>query len=241
MSTAIGVRCENGVVLGADGQSVYSIGLEMIRPDQGKFFVLSDDVAMVGAGGFSDLVYLVDEIKERLATHPAEMYPREFRFLIEDANLILHQRYNLDLYPLDKDDKDLRYDITTIICSRHKGGDLGLYVAQSNGIVEIAQNHFSTGSGGPISEYLLQKLFRRDLNIDEALRVVYYAVSESVKIDPWSGGQVWLGYLSGNEPFVEIKNRQMQEIHDVVQKRRELLNNQIYSKMFDDGFNFKGC
>ena len=114
MSIGLGVRCKDGIVLGCDSASTLVLGPEMTRPDQGKYFKVTDRIQLIGTGGYTDGVRLVREIQGRLPNHPDVMSTKDFEVILEDSALALHTRYNLDQDPPIRDGNDPRCD--RIIC-----------------------------------------------------------------------------------------------------------------------------
>ena len=237
MSIGLGVRCKDGIVLGCDSASTLVLGPEMTRPDQGKYFKVTDRIQLIGTGGYTDGVRLVREIQGRLPNHPDVMSTKDFEVILEDSALALHTRYNLDQDPPIRDGNDPRCDGASIICFGNVGGDLGLYVVLGSGDVEFVSEWHPVGSLAPVTEYLLQRLCRPNINLQIGLKIAAYVVSEIIDADPYCGGRIRLGYLERGGQYVDFEDDDIKEIDHLVQERRTLLHGRIFKHVFDDQFN----
>jgi len=79
MSTGLGLICQDGIVLGSDSLVTKALGPEVTRANQGKPFGITDRIQLIGTGGYTENVHLVNEIQENLPDHPEIIPTRELR------------------------------------------------------------------------------------------------------------------------------------------------------------------
>ncbi|HKZ99629.1 MAG TPA: proteasome subunit beta [Thermoplasmata archaeon] len=177
MTTTVGIRSKDGVVLAADKRA--SKGFFVGSKDVRKLFALDDTTAVAIAGQMSDAEYLVNLAKaERRLLTLRRGYPLSVK---ESAKLISNI-----VYSGMKSYNPFFVELVVAGVDREGGH---VYTSDMSGAV-TSESFMSSGSGSPIAYGVLEQGFRQDLTLEDATRLAEAAVRAAMERDPGSGNGV---------------------------------------------------
>lgn len=200
MTIIVGLICKDGVVVASDSQAGSFKGVHVKRLDYTKIYDFSFDGATVIATGAGETPFITRaiEIFEARAKGVKFNKAREVADLAESVMNEVNKRYVVDRdkelgflkapdtkSPSSQDERTLGFALLLGVCC---GQESLIYTVYPDGVAERAERYASLGSGSAFAEYLLPRLHRYDLSLDEAVRVAVYVVEEVKKVDVHCGG-----------------------------------------------------
>ena len=177
MTTTVGIRSKDGVVLAADKRASkgFFVGSKTVQ----KLFSLDDTTAVAIAGQMSDAEYLVNLAKaERRLLSLRRGYPLSVK---ESAKLISNIVYNgMKSYQ--------PFYVELVVAGVDREG-AHVYTSDMSGAV-TSEDFMSSGSGSPIAYGVLEQGYKKDLNLEEAEKLGEAAVKAAMERDPGSGNGI---------------------------------------------------
>lgn len=177
MTTIVGIKTREGVVLGSDKRASkgFFIGSKITQ----KILKIDDTLAIAIAGQLSDAEYLIKVAKaERKLMELRRGFPltvRESTRLIANlaySGLKNYQPYFVELLVAGVDDEGAH-----------------VFTADMSGAI-IEEDFASSGSGSPIAYGVLESVYREDMTNDEAKEMAAKAVRAAMERDPGSGNGI---------------------------------------------------
>jgi proteasome beta subunit len=177
MTTIVGIRTKEGVVLGSDRRASkgFFIGSKITQ----KITKVDDTLAVAIAGQLSDADYMVKLVKaERRLVELRRGFPVTVK---ESARLIANQAYSgLKNYQ--------PYFVELLVGGvDDEGGHI--FVADMSGAI-TSEEFASSGSGSPIAYGVLESIFHKDMTNEEAKEIATKAVAAAMERDPGSGNGI---------------------------------------------------
>ena len=177
MTTTVGIRTKDGVVLAADKRASkgFFVGSKVVQ----KIFALDDATAVAIAGQMSDAEYLVSLAKaERRLLTLRRGFPLSVR---ESARLISSIVYNgMKSYN--------PFFVELVVAGVDREG-AHVYTNDMSGAV-TSEDFMSSGSGSPIAYGVLEQGYRQEIALDDARKLAESAVRAAMERDPGSGNGV---------------------------------------------------
>ena len=177
MTTTVGIRSKDGVVLAADKRASkgFFVGSKVVQ----KIFALDEATAVAIAGQMSDAEYLVSLAKaERRLLTLRRGYPLSVK---ESAKLIANIVYSgMKNYS--------PYYVELVVAGVDREGP-HVYTSDMSGAV-TSEDFMSSGSGSPIAYGVLEQGYRQELSLEDAKRLAEAAVRAAMERDPGSGNGV---------------------------------------------------
>ena len=177
MTTTVGIRTKDGVVLAADKRASkgFFVGSKVVQ----KIFALDDATAVAIAGQMSDAEYLVSLAKaERRLLTLRRGFPLSVR---ESARLISSIVYNgMKSYN--------PFFVELVVAGVDREG-AHVYTSDMSGAV-TSEDFMSSGSGSPIAYGVLEQGYRQEIALDDARKLAESAVRAAMERDPGSGNGV---------------------------------------------------
>jgi proteasome beta subunit len=177
MTTIVGIKTKEGVVLGSDKRASkgFFIGSKITQ----KISKIDDSLAIAIAGQLSDAEYLIKVAK---AERKLMELRRGFMLTVkESARLIANLAYSgLKNYQ--------PYFVELLIAGVDKEGG-HVYVADMSGAI-TNEDFASSGSGSPIAYGVLESLYHKEITNEEAKEIATRAVSAAMERDPGSGNGI---------------------------------------------------
>jgi proteasome beta subunit len=177
MTTIVGIRTKEGVVLGSDRRASkgFFIGSKITQ----KITKIDDTLAIAIAGQLSDADYMVKLVK---AERNLIELRRGFSVTVkESARLIANQAYTgLKNYQ--------PYFIELLVGGVDQEGG-HIFVADMSGAI-TDEEFASSGSGSPIAYGVLESIFHKDMTNEQAKEIATKAVAAAMERDPGSGNGI---------------------------------------------------
>jgi proteasome beta subunit len=177
MTTIVGIKTKEGVVLGSDKRASkgFFIGSKITQ----KISKIDDSLAIAIAGQLSDAEYLIKVAK---AERKLMELRRGFMLTVkESARLVANLAYSgLKNYQ--------PYFVELLIAGVDKEGG-HVYVADMSGAI-TNEDFASSGSGSPIAYGVLESLYHKEITNEEAKEIARKAVSAAMERDPGSGNGI---------------------------------------------------
>ncbi len=177
MTTTVGIRSKDGVVLAADKRASkgFFVGSKEVR----KLFALDDSTAVAIAGQMSDAEYLVNLAKaERRLLALRRGYSLSVK---ESARLISNIVYSgmKNYNP---------FFVDLVVAGVDKDGG-HVFTSDMSGAV-TSEPFMSSGSGSPIAYGVLEQGYRPEMALEDARGLAEAAVRAAMERDPGSGNGV---------------------------------------------------
>ena len=177
MTTIVGIRTKEGVVLGSDRRASkgFFIGSKITL----KIIKIDDTLAVAIAGQLSDADYMVKLVKaERNLIELRRGFPVTVK---ESARLIANQAYTgLKNYQ--------PYFVELLVGGvDQEGGQI--FVADMSGAI-TSEEFASSGSGSPIAYGVLESIYHKDMTNEQAKEIATKAVAAAMERDPGSGNGI---------------------------------------------------
>jgi proteasome beta subunit len=177
MTTIVGIRTKEGVVLGSDRRASkgFFIGSKITQ----KITKIDDTLAVAIAGQLSDADYMVKLVKaERNLIELRRGFPVTVK---ESARLIANQAYTgLKNYQ--------PYFVELLVGGvDQEGGQI--FVADMSGAI-TSEEFASSGSGSPIAYGVLESIYQKDMTNEQAKEIATKAVAAAMERDPGSGNGI---------------------------------------------------
>lgn len=216
MTIIIGIKCINGIVIGSDSQITaeyfpfkkvgYDKIFEYKHENKKNFYNLA------GAGD-PDYIFKTNlEILKRFIGEEID-WTITFGDICEEAVNKICKKYvvdraeNLGLFRFDESRiPDLskwqrQFDslgfsfVAGVVLNRGDKAQHDLYLVDLRGVAKRIDTYCVTGSGFLFAEYVLSRLYREEMNIWEAIRVIIYVIEEVKQHDPNCGGEVKISVI----------------------------------------------
>lgn len=177
MTTTVGLKCSDGVVLASDrraskGGMVGSKGVKKIYP-------LDDNKAVAIAGQLSDANYLINLVK---AESKLMQFERGFPLSVsESAKLLSNILYN--------GMRSYAPFVTEMLVAGFDESGPRLFEADISGAV-TEEKFTSSGSGSPIALGVLESSYREGVTCGEGSDIASRAVKAAMERDPGSGNGI---------------------------------------------------
>ncbi len=177
MTTTVGIRSKDGVVLAADKRASkgFFVGSKTVQ----KLFSLDDATAVAIAGQMSDAEYLVNLAKaERRLLSLRRGYPLSVK---ESAKLISSIVYSgMKSYQ--------PFYVELVVAGVDREG-AHVYTSDMSGAV-TSEDFMSSGSGSPIAYGVLEHGYDKDISLEGAQKLGEAAVKAAMERDPGSGNGI---------------------------------------------------
>lgn len=171
-ATTIGITCKDGVVLASERRVAY--GYLVMSKTSKKVFKITDNIGAAFAGLVGDMQVLVREVGAYLKIYSYEVgkQPSVRNTTKFMSRLLFRRRF-------------APYLAQTIVGGVDKEGS-SLYVLDPLGSL-IEDEYATVGSGGEIAIGLLESEYRKDLSVDEGVKLASKSVKSAVSRDIGSG------------------------------------------------------
>ncbi len=177
MTTIVGIKCSDGVVLSSDKRASkgFFIGSKITQ----KILPIDETMSVAIAGQVSDAEYLVNAVRsERKLVTLQRGYPLSVK---ETSKLIANIAYDgMKSYQ--------PYYAEFIVAGVDSTGS-HVFISDMSGAVS-SEDYVSTGSGSPIAYGVLESSYRQGVGIEEAKRIAESAIRAAMERDPGSGNGV---------------------------------------------------
>ncbi|MGC8935892.1 MAG: proteasome subunit beta [Candidatus Methanomethylicaceae archaeon] len=185
MTTVVGLKCVDGVVLASDRRASKGgmIGSKSVR----KIYPLDDNKAVAIAGQLSDANYLINLVK---AETKLMEFRRGFPLTVKEAAKLLSSIMYSGM-------RSYAPYITEILVAGIDETGPRLFEADVSGAI-TDEEFTSTGSGSPMAYGLLEASYRPDIKTHEGASIAARAVKAAMERDPGSGNGIQVLKITEN-------------------------------------------
>ena len=177
MTTIVGIKTKEGVVLGSDRRASkgFFIGSKITQ----KIAKVDDTLAIAIAGQLSDAEYLIRVAKaERKLLELRRGFPLTVK---ESSRLIANLTYSgLKSYQ--------PYFVELLVAGVDDNGG-HIYAPDMSGAI-TTEDFASSGSGSPIAYGVLESVYHKNITNEEAKEIATKAVAAAMERDPGSGNGI---------------------------------------------------
>lgn len=177
MTTVVGLKCVDGVVLASDRRASKGgmIGSKSVR----KIYALDERKAVAIAGQLSDASYLINLVK---AEAKLMEFRRGFPLTVKEAAKLLSNIMYLGM-------RSYAPYITEILVAGIDETGPRLFEADVSGAI-TDEDFTATGSGSPMAYGLLEGSYRSGITVSEGASIAAKAVKSAMERDPGSGNGI---------------------------------------------------
>ncbi len=177
MTTVVGLKCVDGVVLASDRRASKGgmIGSKSVR----KVYALDVSKAVAIAGQLSDANYLINLVK---AEAKLIEFKRDFPLTVKEAAKLLSNIMYSGM-------RSYAPYITEILVAGIDETGPRLFEADISGAI-TDEDFTSTGSGSPMAYGLLEASYKPGITVSEGALIATKAVKAAMERDPGSGNGV---------------------------------------------------
>lgn len=177
MTTVVGVKCVDGVVLASDRRASKGgmIGSKSVR----KIYALDDNKAVAIAGQLSDANYLINLVKAEAKLIELR---RGFQLTVKEAAKLLSNIMYSGM-------RSYAPYVTEILVAGIDETGPRLFEADVSGAI-TDEEFTATGSGSPMAFGLLEGSYRQGIKVSDGASVAARAVRAAMERDPGSGNGI---------------------------------------------------
>ena len=179
-TTTIGIVCKDGLVLAADKRATSGYLISYKKFD--KIISITDNIAVTVAGTVSDVQlltkYLKAELKLKDIRTGRETSVKEAASLL--ANFVYSNIRKFSLIP----------GISHFIIGGKDTYGFHLYDLSPDGSIVEVDDYISSGSGSVIAFGVLETLYKRDLSLEEGVKLAAKGINAAIQRDIASGNGV---------------------------------------------------
>jgi len=178
-TTVLGIVCKDGIVMAADRQ--VTAGNIVMSKNTPKVIKINDYLVVSWTGGFADAQRLGKLIAAELKLK--ELKSKSRPSIKQAANLISFITYSQIRQP-----SMIPNIVGTLIAGFNEDGSTELYSIEPAGsVMKIEDYDANFGSGMPYVLGLLERLYKKDITMEEAVKLAIEALKSSTQRDIGSG------------------------------------------------------
>ena len=200
MTTTLGIKSEDGIVIAADRR--VSAGTSFIASKQGKkIYVIDDRIGISIAGMVSDAQDIIDRLRAEFRLY---QYARGHKMRIEAAAQfiakVFHSQY-----------KGGAPIMAQLLIAGNEDEKFYLYLMDPSGALIPDDRFISTGSGSQLSYGVLESGFREDLTLDNTKKLALRAMSASIERNPHTGNGIDMAVIT-SDGFKQLSDEEISQI-----------------------------
>lgn len=193
-TTTVGIVCKDGIILAADKRGSYGGdgGVSYIASrDHKKIHEVNERIIVTGAGVVSDLQKVIKLTRAEIKLK--ELRTKSKPSIKEAANLFSSIVYqNIRQYsPI--------MAITHFLLAGYDDSGYFLYDISPDGTLDEVKEYEATGSGMIQSHPILDSDYKKDLSLEEGIKLAKRCVNASMKRDPGSGDGIDIYTITKDE------------------------------------------
>ena len=204
MTTVIGFKCADGIVIASDSQASFEKKWELKKLGVDKILRINNFIALGASGEADHVKLLVEELRENLGD--SLLSDKEIRKKIYDVLLSLHKKYNIERAKFLGIREDTMYfRPNTILGAKLSDSTFGLYRLKPDAWISSVEDYKTLGSGAALAELVIKPLIRflvdlstktnpktiiniSTLSLEIVLPYASYVINEVKSTDKNSGG-----------------------------------------------------
>lgn len=176
-TTTVGIVCKEGVVLAADKRA--TAGYLIAQKDAQKVHLITENIAVTWAGSVSDIQLLTRLVQAELRLK--KMRTSQEISVKEAANLTARLVYGnirqLSMIP----------GVTHFLMGGYDDSGFYLFDLFPDGSISDAKRFVSSGSGSVMAYGVLETLYKKDLSVDEGIKLAAKCINAAIQRDIASG------------------------------------------------------
>ncbi len=178
-TTLVGIVCKDGVVMAADKQS--TAGNIVMDKDSQKIRIVNDYLAFAGTG-------MVADIQRSSKVAAAELRLKELRAksrpsVLNGASLLASMIYGSVRQPTM-----IQFMVGSLVGGVNEDGTAELYtIDPAGGIKKVKDYDANFGSGMPYVLGFLEREYKKNLSVEEGIRLAIESIKSSTQRDTGSG------------------------------------------------------
>jgi len=206
-TTILGIVCKDGVVMASDRRA--TAGNLVLSKNTKKAVKINDYLVMSGTGNASDIEMQKKIIAAQLKLK--ELKSKKRPTIKEAANLI-----GMITYQNIRQPAMIPSIVGTLIAGFNEDGTTELYTIEPAGTAMKVEDYDANfGSGMPFVLGLLERQYKKDINIKEAIELAIEAIKSSTQRDVGSGSGIdvftiskeGINHVVEQEILAEYKNK----------------------------------
>lgn len=179
-TTLVGIKCKDGVVMAGDRQ-VTGGGSIVMAKDYQKLFQINDYLVTSFTGGVADAQLLKKVVAAELRLK--ELKSKSRPNIKEAANL-----FAMVTYRNIREPAMIPSIVGTLMAGLEENGEAKLYsIDPSGSVYEVKEFDANFGSGMPYVLGLLERQYKKDMLVKDAINLAIEAVKSSTQRDTGSG------------------------------------------------------
>lgn len=208
-TTTVGIVCKDGVVLAADKRGTYGgdSGVSYIASkDHDKIYAVNERIIVTVAGVASDTRRVIKLTKAELRLK--ELRSKQESSIKEVANLfssIVYQNIR-QFSPI--------MAITQFLLAGYDSEGFHLYQINPDGMLDEVKDYEATGSGMMQSHPILDSEYKKDITLEEGIKLAKKCINASIKRDPASGDGLDIYTVKKDEVKQVVKQEIVPEFKD---------------------------
>ncbi|MCX8209281.1 MAG: archaeal proteasome endopeptidase complex subunit beta [Sulfolobales archaeon] len=185
-ATAVGLKLRNAVVLAAEKRVSY--GSYVVSKAGKKVYLLADRFGMALAGLFADIQTIARWLSVEIRSYEIQL---GYSISVKGAAKLLSTLlYRYKYYPF----------LSEVIFGGIDETGPHLFVMDPLGSL-VEDNYAAIGTGAPIAIGIIESVYREDLDVAEAERLVFNAVKAAISRDAVSGDGVDVAVVSSGRSY----------------------------------------
>jgi len=182
-TTTVGIICKDGIVLAADKRATSGYLVADKKTD--KIYAITENIAVTMAGTASDAQLLIKVLQSELSLK--KIRSKRDITVREAANLAARLVYeNIRKFSAIQ-------GISHFVMGGRDSSGLYLYDIFADGTVSLCDEYISSGSGSVMAYGVLETLWKKDLSVDEGMKLAIKCINAAVQRDIASGNgfDIW--------------------------------------------------
>jgi 20S proteasome alpha/beta subunit len=219
LTTALGIKCDQAIVLASDSQSTAKTGNSK-NLDATKIIRINKFIGMTGSGDSYHLRLIADEAKERFGEK--KFSQKELEKSLNTMMKDLHKQHNA-LRSEELGYKEVRriFYPQCLVGAAHSDNMLGLYLIRDDAWVEPVDDYKIIGSGSYLGSFMMAQQIRffesnnmklSSAEFNYAIFIACYIINEIKNFDTKTGGSVNIAVIYQGE-FHEVPEKQVSEFY----------------------------
>jgi 20S proteasome alpha/beta subunit len=221
MTTIIGIKCKDGIVLASDSQATSPI---MKNMQVSKIFQINHNIGIGTSGSEPSIKVLVESLQQSITLEDLES-EQKLKEKTESILLELHRYYNVERsrkLGFDQKNIQLSFIVDALVGAKLSNDEFCLLHIMQNGWIDKVNTYRAIGSGFPLANLVFTQQNRipmmegksiSDLEINYNIWIASYVINEVKAVEPYTGGNTRIVVI-GDEGFQEIPDKIQHDFYE---------------------------
>lgn len=219
LTTALGIKCDDGIVMASDSQSTSKTGRTKSL-DSTKILQINKFIGMTGSGDAYHIKTVAEEAKKRFWEKKFSQMDLEksLNKMIKD----LHKEHNtIRSEELGYKEVKRMFHPQCLIGAAHSDTTLGLYLIRDDAWVEPVDDYHIIGSGNHFGNFIMSQQIRffesdnkklSSAGVNYGIFIACYIINEIKNFDMQTGGSVNVAVIHKGQ-FLELSEKQVSKFY----------------------------